>query len=289
MSMVIKTRLQQIVASLVPWRIWIQSLFLLAWLDPLGVRLHGLCAPVFHCYSCPLATFACPIGVMAQFGALHLFPFIAVGMLVLLGALFGTVLCGWACPFGLLQDLAAKVPMPKVKIPQVLGYGRYIVLLGTVILVPYLFGEEHPLFICQFCPAGMVEGRLPDMIQAGLTGQPVPWPNALKLAITIIFILSIFFMVRPWCRVLCPLGAIFSLFNRFSLVFLKLDINKCTDCKHCHRLCKYSGHPEQTPNSSDCIRCFECTQCGPNALNVGTVLDSQTLEAYAEKPENQQI
>jgi ferredoxin-type protein NapH len=274
-SMVIKTRLQQIVAKLVPWRVWVQVSFLMVWLDPLGIRLHGVCAPVFHCYSCPLATFACPIGIMAQFGALHLFPYIAVGVLVLLGALFGTVLCGWACPFGLLQDLAAKVPTPKVKIPQVLGYGRYVVLLGTVIIVPYLFGEDHALFICQFCPAGMLEGRLPSIIQAAATGQAIPWPNATKLIVSVVFIVAIFFTVRPWCRVLCPLGAIFSLFNRFSLVFLKLDINACTDCKHCHRLCKYEGNPEKTPNSSDCIRCFECTKCGPNALNVGTVLDRQ--------------
>lgn len=279
MSMVIKTRLQQLVARMVPWRVWVQASFLLVWLDPLGLRLHGLCAPVFHCYSCPLATFACPIGVMAQFGALHLFPFIAVGVLVLLGTLFGTVLCGWACPFGLLQDLAAKVPAPKLRIPEALGYGRYIVLLGAVIIVPYLFGEENPLFICQICPAGMLESRLPDMIQAGLSGQAIPWPNAVKTTIFVIFIIAIFFTVRPWCRVLCPLGAIFSLFNRFSLVFLKLDVNACTDCKHCHRLCEYDSSPEQSPNSSACIRCFECTQCDPNALTVGTVFDKKV-----EKP-----
>ena len=45
----------------------VQAAFLLAWLGPFGLRLHYLCGPVFHCYACPLATFACPIGVLANF------------------------------------------------------------------------------------------------------------------------------------------------------------------------------------------------------------------------------
>jgi hypothetical protein len=101
-------------ARLVRWRAWIQAGFLLVWLDPLMLRLHNVCGPVFHCYSCPLATFACPIGVLANFSALHVFPFVAVGLLMVVGALIGSMLCGYACPFGLLQDLAGKVPVPKV-------------------------------------------------------------------------------------------------------------------------------------------------------------------------------
>ena len=74
-------------ARLARWRIWIQSVFALIWLDGLSnfVRMHSFCSPVFHCYSCPWASFACPIGVIANFSALHMFPFIAVGTLVAVG------------------------------------------------------------------------------------------------------------------------------------------------------------------------------------------------------------
>ena len=65
--------------------IWVQAGFLLAWLDPFLLRLHGICSPVFHCHSCPWATFACPIGILAQYGALHVFPFLAVGTLLIVG------------------------------------------------------------------------------------------------------------------------------------------------------------------------------------------------------------
>jgi hypothetical protein len=77
-------------ARLARWRIWVQGAFTLVWLDPLALRMHTVCSPVFHCYSCPLALFACPIGVLANFSALHLFPFVALGMLAVIGALVGS-------------------------------------------------------------------------------------------------------------------------------------------------------------------------------------------------------
>ena len=75
-----KQQSKTITSRLVRWRIWVQAAFLFVWLDPLMLRLHTVCSPVFHCYSCPLALFACPIGVLANFSALHVFPFIAIGV-----------------------------------------------------------------------------------------------------------------------------------------------------------------------------------------------------------------
>jgi polyferredoxin len=253
---------------------WIQAAFLLVWLDPLALRLHSFCSPVFHCYGCPLATFACPIGVLANFSALHMFPFVAVGLLVAVGAVFGTMVCGWACPFGLLQDLAAKVPTPKFDLPRWTGHLRYVVLVGTVLAVPFFFGESHPLFVCNFCPAGALEGGVPSMVQQAAAGQPVVLPNSLKLGVLFAFLGAIFFVRRPWCRVLCPLGAIFSIFNRTSAFFLRLDPNKCTQCKRCHKLCELGLQPDKSPNDSRCIRCLDCTQCSPGALRLDSILSS---------------
>jgi polyferredoxin len=117
-SMVNKSQLQQFILKLLPRRLWVQVAFLLVWLDPLAMRMHTMCSPVFHCYACPLATFACPIGVIAQFSALHMFPFIAIGLLFIVAGTLGSIICGWVCPFGLLQDLAAKVPIRRLKIPR---------------------------------------------------------------------------------------------------------------------------------------------------------------------------
>ena len=272
-AMVDKNKAGNFTSKLIGWRMWIQTSFLVVWLDPLGLRLHTMCSPVFHCYACPLSTFACPIGVLAQFGALHVFPFIAVGLLVAVGAFFGTLICGWACPFGFLQDLTAKVPTPKFDLPKYTGYFRYVMLIGTVLAIPYFFGESHPLFVCRVCPAGALEAAVPTMAGQAIAGQEVVWPNAVKLTILALFLIAIFFMKRPWCRVLCPLGAIFSLFNRVSAFFLRFNTEKCTHCDRCHKLCEYGIEPEKTPNDLHCIRCLECTKCSPEALNLGSIFE----------------
>lgn len=273
-----KTLLANLASKLVPWRMWIQSGFLLVWLDPLGLRLHGMCGPVFHCYACPLATFACPIGIIAQFSALHIFPFVAVGVLVLVGAVFGSLFCGWACPFGFLQDLVGKVPTPKFDLPKWTGHLRYVVLIGTVLAIPYFFGEEHPLFVCRVCPAGGLEAAVPTMAGQAFAGEKVVWPNAIKLTIVALFLIAIFFVKRPWCRILCPLGAIFSLFNRVSAFFLRLNPDKCTDCERCHKLCEFGIEPEKSPNDLRCVRCLECTNCGPGALTLNSVFQREQKE-----------
>ena len=262
--------------KLLPHRLWVQTGFLLVWLDPFGLRMHTVCGPVFHCYACPLALFGCPIGVIAQFSALHLFPYFAVGLLIAFGVMIGSLVCGWMCPFGLLQDVAAKVPAPRFKIPRWMGHFRYVVLIGTVLAVPYFFGEGHPLFICRICPAGGLEKALPDVVSAAVAGDVIPWPNALKITIIVVFVAAIFFTIRPWCRILCPLGAIFGFFNRFSLFTLDLKEHQCTQCGRCRTLCRYGVQPDKTPNADHCIRCLECTRCGPGALKPATLLDETT-------------
>ncbi len=274
--MVKKNKLQQFVLKLLPHRLWVQIAFLVVWLDPLAIRMHTMCSPVFHCYACPLATFACPIGVIAQFSALGLFPFVAVGLLILVASTLGSLICGWVCPFGLLQDLAARVPTPRLKIPQWMGYGRYVMLFGAVILVPYFFGEGHPLFICRICPAGFLEKAVPDMVTAAIKGNPIPWPNAIKISIISVFVIAIFITIRPWCRILCPLGVIFAFFNRISVFSMNLKEHDCTQCGRCRTLCTYGVQPDKTPNSDNCLRCLECTKCGPAALQASTIFENNS-------------
>ena len=133
-------------SRLARWRSWVQAAFLLLWLDPFMLRLHNICGPVLHCYSCPLAAFACPIGVLANFSAIHVFPFIAVGALLIFGAVLGRFICGYVCPFGFVQDLVGKIPTRKFQLPSWAGTLRYGVLIVFVLAIPFLFGEDHPLF-----------------------------------------------------------------------------------------------------------------------------------------------
>lgn len=302
-------------------RAWIQAAFLLLWLDPFMIRMHTVCSPVFHCYSCPLATFACPIGVIANFIALHLFPFVAVGTLVLVGAFVGTAVCGWACPFGFLQDLIGRIPVPKVRLPAWTGLTRYAVLVGFVLVVPFLYGEEHALFFCRLCPAGALEGGMPGVVKAymargsapgvqaeggeevgseegnvkedadeesgergsvALANAPIPWPSPLKLTILGLVLAAMFIKWRPWCSLFCPLGAIFGLFNRFSLVVLRFEGDNCRSCGACDKMCKYGVLPAKSLNNSRCIRCLECTRC--EAIKLSNAVQTSGL-ATCPRPE----
>lgn len=263
------SRLDRSIRWMARRRAWVQAAFLVIWLDPLLLRLHSVCGPVFHCYSCPLALLACPIGVVANFSALHLIPFAAIGTLVVIGAALGNTVCGWACPFGFLQDMAAKIPTPRFQIPAWAGYTRYAVLVSLVIVVPYLWGEAHPLFFCRLCPAGALEGALPNTVRMARAGEGLILPNPAKLTILAAFLVAILFTIRPWCRLLCPLGAIFSLFNRASVLVLRYKSDACKTCGQCAKMCSYGVLPNANVNNGRCIRCLECTRC--NALGVSTV------------------
>lgn len=264
---------RSISARLASWRSWIQATFLLVWLDPLMLRMHTICSPVFHCHSCPLAFLACPIGVLANFSAIHVFPFVAIGVLLTAGVLVGAFICGWVCPFGFLQDLFGRIPTPKFALPGWTRHFRFVVLIALVLVIPYLFGEAHSLFFCRVCPAGALEAAVPNTVELAVTGQEIVWPSVAKTSILVVFLLAMLFTWRPWCTVLCPLGAVFSLCNLFSFMFIRVRHDDCNDCGKCERLCRYGIGPREKGGDMQCIRCLDCADC--NQVAVSTVFSRE--------------
>jgi ferredoxin-type protein NapH len=223
----------------------------------------------FNCHSCPAAVFACPVGAIQLFvsyGTYYISIYL-IGFLSLIGAVGGRIVCGWACPFGLIQDLLHKVPSPKWKFPDYLCKARYLIFLLLIIIIPFLTGEP---WFCKLCPAGTLEAGIPlillDKDLAGLTNGFF----YLKISILILFIFWMIASKRPFCRTICPLGLIYSFFNKISILKLKLDPEKCTNCSTCGDECPVSINIHETgPNSSECIRCLRCTKCPEGAVKVG--------------------
>ncbi len=262
-------------------RPWVQLAFAAIWLAPVRTWTAGIPSCVFHCYACPLVSLSCPVGLVANYATWHIIPWLTIAVVFSVAALVGSLVCGWMCPFGALQDLFNKIPGPKISLPKWTGYGRYVVLVGVVIVLPYVLGgmgiayDDQVVSICRECPAGAVEAAVPRQVMAwaGIDG-PVH-VHTIKWVLIAVFLVSITVIYRPWCKVLCPLGGFLALFNRFSFFQLHLNRPQCINCNLCHSRCSMDVEVTKAPNSAGCIRCLDCIACG--AL-------TPSIPAFGKKP-----
>ncbi len=236
----------------------------------------NLCAPGLNCYSCPAATLSCPIGALQTVGATSGFgfSFYVSGFLLLLGVLMGRFVCGFLCPFGFLQEMLHKIPVPKKKLFPPLIYGKYIVLVVFVLLVPLLgasFGSTGLPAFCQYiCPAGTLEGAIPLLLTHPEFRQVVGMLFAWKFAVLLGVVIGCMMVFRFFCKTLCPLGAIYGLLNPVSLYRLRIAENRCTACGICQETCPMDIDPASQSASAECIMCGKCVEvCPHQALYLG--------------------
>lgn len=226
----------------------------------------GVCAPGLHCYSCPGAVAACPIGSLQQALSASSLPmgFYVGGTILAFGALAGRTVCGWACPFGFLQDIIDKIGR-AARLPEVrkgiwsrrLSWVKYA-MLALAIAGPVVTlaagGLGKPLFCSFVCPAGTLPGialvaSSPSL--QGMVGFLFSWKVSLLLAL----IAAALFIYRPFCRFLCPLGALYGFFNRFCVLRYTVDPNACTNCGACVEMCRMDV---KRVGDRECIQCGAC-------------------------------
>ncbi|MBU1692432.1 MAG: 4Fe-4S binding protein [Verrucomicrobia bacterium] len=250
-----------------------QTISLLLLNSSWGPELKWFCAPVLNCHSCALAWFACPIGVFIHYAGWRMFPFLAVGIVLLLAVLLGRLLCGWLCPFGLLQDLLHKIPSPKFGLPRWTRWIKYGVLLGLVVLTPYVLGEQTLYSFCRICPTSAIQVTIPNLVRAGFFGLETQ--TLIKLTILVAVVVLAIFCCRSFCRVFCPLGALLAPLNYISFWTVKTPTVECTVCGRCDALCPVEGKPSLRASkgvapgrAAKCIACTECrTACPRNDMD----------------------
>ena len=235
------------------------------------------CVPGLNCYSCPGAVGSCPIGsLQAVIGSKKFsISYYVFGIMILIGALLGRLVCGLLCPFGFVQDLLYKIPTPKFKIPEKidrpLRYLKYAILLVFVILLPMFLTKQSglgaPYFCKLICPAGTLGGALPLLATNEGLRSTIGFLFFWKLSILIVIVALSIFTYRPFCKYICPLGAFYSFFNKIGFYKMEFVPDKCVNCGLCEKSCKMDINVRANPNSLECIRCGACTAaCRHDAL-----------------------
>ena len=238
-------------------------------------NVKALCLPGLNCYSCPGAVGSCPLGAMqnAVSSANVRTPYYVVGIVMLMGIIFGRTICGWLCPMGMLQDLLYKIPTPKVKkgpVTRALSWLKYVILIVFVLVIPFwyaLMSFPLPAFCKYICPAGTFEGAvglLSNPANANMMGM-LGILFTRKMVILGLLAGACVFVFRAFCRFLCPLGAIYGLFSRFAFIGVKVDVPKCVDCGKCVEKCKLDV---RHVGDHACIHCGECiSDCPTGAIS----------------------
>ena len=205
--------------------------------------------PFIMCNICP---------VRCTFGQVRVWLFYGI---LASGLLVGRVFCGAFCPMGIAQELAAKVPLPKISLPRslerVLRYLKYVLAILVAGLVIEATGVWTGLPLM---------GKVWSFLTMHTDGMRI----ARLVSIPILLIVGLF-VVRAWCKYLCPVGTWMSPFNRFSLVGLKRDSEKCVTCGVCDQKCSRpsaSDGDEDVWDSIECVRCLQCyTECQGKAFD----------------------
>jgi len=222
-------------------------------------------------------------------------PLIPFAMFLLIGALFGRILCGWACPFGLVQDVlkharrrpfqvAAHTHRSAVKLKYYI-LGLVMLVSGTLALSLALgTGQRYKEALGPYAPGpftalspaetlfSFLPGLVVKLLEMGevnvkdfITG--LPWIFWARLVIMVAVLVMVAYIPRGWCRYLCPVGAMMGIFSRFSLLGLKIDVVKCNKCGECVRACPMMVRLlEQDPekiSDPECIYCFRCVAACP--------------------------
>jgi polyferredoxin len=253
-------------------------------------KLKQVCVPGLNCHSCPGALGACPLGALQTMLADpgYKMSFYVLGLLTAFGVTAGRWICGWLCPFGFLQELL-RVPVKKAiklrktpsaalpgsQAPFFLRYIKYVFLLLLVFLLPIFltdkFGFGAPYYCELICPSGTIMGALPLFIANSSLRDFIGLLFYLKISVAAFIVLGSMVINRFFCKYLCPLGAIYGLFNSFALTRIVFCGDNCNGCGKCADVCSMDINPRKRGHRMECICCGKCVQsCGQGALRMET-------------------
>ena len=181
---------------------------------------------------------------------------------VALGVVANKVICGWACPFGALQELIYFAPvfkkLKKKKLNLWVSNTIRIVLFALFLLLLFgVFGYKKGYVIYHTMnPFNLFNFDITSVVMGSFI---------------IAYLVFSFFFYRPFCRFICPFGLISWIFERFSLARVRIDFDRCTDCGTCGKKCPLTAAQDRVDRklfATDCFSCMRCLRaCPANAIH----------------------
>jgi Pyruvate/2-oxoacid:ferredoxin oxidoreductase delta subunit len=182
---------------------------------------------------------------------------IAFVLFIVLAVIGNKIICGWACPFGALQELFYSLPiLRKIKQKKIPFYItntiRGCLFLAVLLLLFGVIGGRKGLVIYHYLnPFNLFD---------------LHFESSSILITVIIVLVASFFVYRPFCQLICPFGFISWLIERISIFRVRIDMNKCTRCGICIKKCPtdaVKGIIEGKKMPADCFSCARCLNVCP--------------------------
>lgn len=168
-------------------------------------------------------------------------------------SMIGTkLICGWACPFGALQELIYDLPilrkLKQKKLPFFISNSIRILLFVSMLLIMFgLIGNRKGLVIYHF------------INPFNLFNLEIETLSILGIIIGSLLVSLGFY--RPFCRFVCPFGLLSWMLERLSVFRVWIDHSRCIDCGACSRSCPLGAAADRVKNKNFPEDCFSCGRC----------------------------
>jgi ferredoxin len=213
-------------------------------------------------------------------------------LLVLLTLLLGRVYCSIICPLGVFQDIVARIGKRGEKLPYSfspakswLRYGILALFIAAIIfsvsaivalLDPY--GAYGRMANNLFLPVGQWKNNLLALIAERVNSYAFYTTDVWMKSLPTFIVAAVTFVVvvilawqngRTYCNTICPMGTFLGFLSQCSLFQIRIDEQKCKQCKVCIQNCKAAciDSKEFKIDNSRCVSCMNCIEkCNRDAI-----------------------